>query len=784
MEPGGFVCDEPVIGRPHPVMTAPVPTVSTSTARPQLRPDTSGPLVETLYTHSSVRIVSFTSNQRGLATPNQPIPPGSLPASSQLERTIAVGAFRIYRAPGSVAFLSCGSALQPIFPKSQCWRVNEDNSRFVLQIRRPQYWRIEVPIAHPDDARRAILLRRVLEEILLFEKTECPFQRSFTVRLPDPPITPIKKRAWTAEGKHLISSPFESGLSPVHDPALLSRAERTGSIPHIASPSNAGSSLGSEQGPNSGCVVDDRSLSHATSEFQHNSRDEAVLATDGEVSYRRASWSTGHHSPIEGTSRPETNIMIPISSIRAIGPASISSRDVTSTETQSTLADPLAYRAAGVTSHHEADQRTDTAHAFGFPLPRRAPAMETEGTLYDLDHVRGDIDDWSTCQVRPDLAPQIYPSRKCQLSMPMAVDRTTTQTSDTVGSDALLEKALPSQDGDVPDPVSLSCEDHLELFEGSGRVAPVNLARKRVVRMLGGRSSTAPSQLALMATLPPKSDEPGALSQCQSSAASTDSFHSVESWLPSPPASRPESPALNASVGAMGNNDRAKPMTSPIATEHATQTKAVIPGSFVVSDDSDDDVEPTPRRPRATAGKGAASAAEEVEGPRMPPSPSPSWAARRPIRRHSNASNLLISQRAPAPLPPTANIFAPPLRRTPQSRLTVMRRLPAAIIHKTMEILLSPPSHLVNLMLKVAAKIAAGEWRGLVFGLGEAGEQIPVQWDYYSDGEFSGLSDDDDDNDDCIFAGYVSSGRGSFTPTDVHRRSEWKSYDGDRSGVD
>lgn len=56
---------------------------------------------------------------------------------------------------------------------------------------------------------------------------------------------------------------------------------------------------------------------------------------------------------------------------------------------------------------------------------------------------------------------------------------------------------------------------------------------------------------------------------------------------------------------------------------------------------------------------------------------------------------------------------------------------------------MGPPIYLVKLMLKVAAKILAGEWRGLVFGFGESGEQIPVQWDY-SDGEFSDWEDDDD----------------------------------------
>jgi len=57
------------------------------------------------------------------------------------------------------------------------------------------------------------------------------------------------------------------------------------------------------------------------------------------------------------------------------------------------------------------------------------------------------------------------------------------------------------------------------------------------------------------------------------------------------------------------------------------------------------------------------------------------------------------------------------------------------VVHKTVEILLSPPSHLITLMLRVAARIAAGQWRGYVFGTGEAGETIPVRWDW---------SDDDD----------------------------------------
>jgi Inheritance of peroxisomes protein 1 len=86
--------------------------------------------------------------------------------------------------------------MHPILPKSQCWCVDDSSSKFVLQIRRPQYWRIEVPVADPDDQRTSEGLKNVLSQILLFEKTPCPFRRSFTVELPEAPTTPLKRRPW------------------------------------------------------------------------------------------------------------------------------------------------------------------------------------------------------------------------------------------------------------------------------------------------------------------------------------------------------------------------------------------------------------------------------------------------------------------------------------------------------------------------------------------------------------------------------------------------------------
>jgi len=121
---------------------------------------------------------------------------------------------------------------------------------------------------------------------------------------------------------------------------------------------------------------------------------------------------------------------------------------------------------------------------------------------------------------------------------------------------------------------------------------------------------------------------------------------------------------------------------------------------------------------------------------------------RRPYIRHrSTTSGISVGHRALSPLATAANLFATtnnqarnhPLR----SRLELVRRIPMAIVSKTCEVLLGPPSHLITLMLQVAAKIAAGQWRGMMFGFGEGGETIPVQWDY-SDDEYDSWGENDD----------------------------------------
>lgn len=143
----------------------------------------------------------------------------------------SLGTLSIYRAPGSVAFLNCGSALQPILPKSQCWCIDEASATFVLQIRRPNYWRIELGISK-DEQRNPVGLRDVLSNILQFEKTYCPFQRSFTVDIPEAPLVSVKKKAWSP--KRVCNTPYSIDV-PAKTADGMPRADHaSGSGPAVA----------------------------------------------------------------------------------------------------------------------------------------------------------------------------------------------------------------------------------------------------------------------------------------------------------------------------------------------------------------------------------------------------------------------------------------------------------------------------------------------------------------------------------------------------------------------
>jgi len=505
------------------------------------------------------------------------------------------GPFRIYRAPGSVAFLSCGSALQPILPKSQAWCVDESSSKFVLQIRRPQYWRIEIPVGSTEDAQRAQLLREVFDQILQFEKTECPFKRTFTVDLPEPPSTPIKKRPWTPVKKPSVSLP----PTPV-TPGDITRAKRF-----------------AEEDPASGPASP--SLQPSSERNEPDITESPILAPSEE-----------EEANPEGKDNDETN------------------------EEKEPEQD------------HEA---SPTVVANQGPL--RAKVADLRG----------------------------FYSSRCVTAPPQLMLDSSGPTK-------------PSSEMEVEEPA-----------------APIE----------GDQKSESPA----------------------SHAESHDSFHSPQSFLstpplpPSPPQSSPPSPVASPSHGRSSDDHE--------ETGHEDRSDITI-----VSNLSQEPWSASPTTSAPSESSGCATMLSSVcdvdcpqpscDGPATPSDTilenhplktsmsnislssslsrsSSGSTARRPAIRHraTTSSSISPSRRALSPLPPAVNLFSPrPTFKmmSQKTTLAAVRRLPMAVIQKACEVLMSPPSHLINLMLKVAARIAAGEWRGLVFGVDERGEQIPVQWDW------------------------------------------------------
>lgn len=93
----------------------------------------------------------------------------------------------------NVSFLNSGNLLHTIFPKSQCWCVDGE-SKFALRIRQDSYYRIELPYESNEDKQKVDEFKAVLDQVLQYEKTPCPFARGFQVELPERPKTPPPRR--------------------------------------------------------------------------------------------------------------------------------------------------------------------------------------------------------------------------------------------------------------------------------------------------------------------------------------------------------------------------------------------------------------------------------------------------------------------------------------------------------------------------------------------------------------------------------------------------------------
>lgn len=511
-----------------------------------------------------------------------------------------------------MAFLNCANALKPILPKSQAWCVDGD-SKFVLQIRPPQYWRIEVPNKTVEEGLKVEELKRVFEEVLRFEKTPCPFQRNFTVELPKAPETPVKKKPWR----------------PVERPKLDSASSST---EDLKTPS--------------------RSLSSSPSWGPRGSKSRSP-------------------SPLSALGEDTTSI-------------------TSGTESQSL------------------DQDTDQTIELGLEFnPKLSKGVED---------VAGD----------PTLEPSLL-------------------------EDSIVESVLEdfSRTGDDTDAFSDTIEDNdvTPRSHFQPTLLPVVCEAKKSDKLqalqLGSRSITAPPVLSLV-TSPPSRHRTRSISPIRSAnnlemdsafSSSVESFHSVQSWHspldpPSPYVSGQSSPALtfpypHEEIVLPKRLDRSREVSEITVTPETPRLGRISTISEVES--SARAASPQPQTPTLSH-DGSEKSDEEQFEVLTPPTV-------RPVIRHRATTSSNSRRRALSPLPPAVNLFSPPRRN--KRRLKTARHLPTAIIQKTYEILLSPPSHLFRLMISIATKIAAGEWRGFLSGEGES-----VHWDF--EDEYGGDTWEDD----------------------------------------
>lgn len=331
-------------------------------------------------------------------------------------------------------------------------------------------------------------------------------------------------------------------------------------------------------------------------------------------------------------------------------------------------------------------------------------------------------------------------------------------------------------------------------LEGSGQL---RVRRTRLAAFASRRAATAPAlrlrtpststlDSVKESTREPQGEAPSIIEPSSPAASSTeslDSFHSLESWhepLSPPAASSMFSPSKTYPYPheniplALNKGQMSGFTTTPtVSAWDRNSVGAVVSSECRTPDTPFTEVHEDDRSPRAADTKFAepshkeaeeTTAALPIQAQALPEedtsnatdteSTSTSWSSAAshtssdsPIRHRAATTSVAISHRSPrglSPLPPAANLLTTSNNRT-ASAVRAIRRIPSSIFNTTCEILISPPAHLISLMLKVAARITAGEWQGFVFGMGEGGEVVDIRWDWSDDREVIEGSWEEDD---------------------------------------
>ncbi|KAK5948944.1 hypothetical protein OHC33_010030 [Knufia fluminis] len=204
-----------------------------------------------LYTHPNVRIYKFqppTDALRNLDKTQKTLPDADypidaievLPWRARTETLSAKGRLIIEKVQGSVHFLKAGDLIHTIMKNSQCWCVDGE-SRFVMRVGKLKYQRIEFPTAEEDEKQKVEEFKQVISQILKFEKTPCPFTRSFHVDLPQDAITPRRRGTWKRRESLTPVTPDQE--SPVVRKAKASRTMSMRGMPPNSFPSRSMSQL-------------------------------------------------------------------------------------------------------------------------------------------------------------------------------------------------------------------------------------------------------------------------------------------------------------------------------------------------------------------------------------------------------------------------------------------------------------------------------------------------------------------------------------------------------------
>lgn len=737
-----------------------------------------------------------------------------------------------------------------MLPKSQCWSLAEDSSKFVLQIRRPNYWRIEIPVTNASEQALAMALKGVWDQILQFEKTECPFKRSFTVVLPEKPKTPMKKRPWTPPVKRALpvlstpaheveASPTPKALTPstgrrASTASLRGRSEqrrlsaisndfqssfqsREASAETLKSVESkhdeqtrtsdsttpltvaetepepaAGANLvhnvetapqvpAAEQENGKGVVIDTDTTKASENYVDVTSGDSTAV----EVKMEDHAFLPDLVNPVEKQSAKLPKVE---EALRDAGESARSAKI-------ETIVDAIAKNSEAIAAANEANSSTTTISAPSTGLcpeegmtstktDQKAPKSSNREGDESLSATSGNsraegrtvtgvIPERLTEYCAPhneikeqlitvEISPKTPSSTDASTPTPTNIYDVIRNYENKMAAAATPEPLPNTDEGNAAAEISQaevgtvsetgsgneshSGTDEEAVLEGSGVVG----GRRKKLRGFRAGRALVPPQLTLVTSPPSKSAMRSTpiLEEAVSPTGSTDSFHSSRSWH-SPVTPVPRSPASDVSPTRFPYpHDNILIPKKPwhyrdISDLTVTpETRRTWDATSSLTDDSS-------QESAATAPDVASEAVEQPDKVALSEDEAAATAvARRPYIRHrSTTSSISVGNRALSPLPSAANLFAPtavatryhPLR----SRLELVRRIPMAIVSKTCEVLLGPPGHLITLMLQVAAKIAAGQWRGMMFGYGEGGETIPVQWDY-SDDEYDSWGENDD----------------------------------------